>query len=104
MHARATAEPLCVSRRVKAFTRLIHTWGFRIWLHIDQKVILGHFLLHFNLRPEFKSQGARITPYYVAILFCPSKNKKIITTKPGHTPVFRLRAVKNAVKAIEESS
>jgi hypothetical protein len=60
MHARATAEPLCVSRRVKAFTRLIHTWEFRIWLHIDQRGILGHFLLHFNLRPDSKSQGARI--------------------------------------------
>jgi hypothetical protein len=59
MHARATAAPLCFSRRVKAFTRLIHTWGFRIWIHIDQKVILGHFFLNSNLRPEFKSQGAR---------------------------------------------
>jgi hypothetical protein len=39
MHACATAEPLYVSRHVKALTRLIHTWGFRIWPPIDLKVI-----------------------------------------------------------------
>jgi hypothetical protein len=43
MHARATAKPLCVSKRVKACTRLIHTWAFRIWPLIDQKVIFEYF-------------------------------------------------------------
>jgi hypothetical protein len=44
MHARITAEPLYVSRRVEAFTRLNHTWAFRIWPPIDQKVIFGHVI------------------------------------------------------------
>jgi len=41
MHARAAAGPLCVSKCVKAFARLIHTWAFRIWPPIDQKVLFG---------------------------------------------------------------
>jgi hypothetical protein len=49
-----------ISRCVQAFPRLIHMWAFRIWLHIDHKVIFGRFFHHFNLRPEFKSQGARM--------------------------------------------
>ncbi len=44
MHARVTAEPLHGSERVEAFTRLIHTWAFRIWPPIDQKVIFGHVI------------------------------------------------------------
>ena len=59
MHARATAKPLCVSKRVKASTKLIHPWAFRIWPPIDQKVIFEHFLLNFNLRPTFEGIGAR---------------------------------------------
>ena len=43
MHARTTAEPLCVSKRVQAFTRLVHTWAFRIWPPIDQKWFLDTF-------------------------------------------------------------
>jgi hypothetical protein len=53
-------EPLSVSKRGKAYTRLIHRWTFRILPPIDQKMICGHFFfLDFNLRPDFKSQGAR---------------------------------------------
>jgi hypothetical protein len=63
MHALATAKSLCVSNLVEAVTRLIHMWAFRIRPPIDQKVIFGHRFLHFNLRPEFKSEGARIDIY-----------------------------------------
>ena len=51
MHARETAEPLYVLKRIKAFTRLIHTWAFRIWPRIDQKVIFGHVITIFLARP-----------------------------------------------------
>jgi hypothetical protein len=59
IHARATAKPLCVSKRGKAFTRLINTWGFEIWPPIDEKVIIGHFFLNFSSSPDHKSIGAR---------------------------------------------
>jgi hypothetical protein len=55
MHARTTAKPLCVSKRVKAFTRLIHTWAFRIWPPIDQNVIFGHFIWISLARPILKA-------------------------------------------------
>jgi hypothetical protein len=60
MHARVTAEPLRVSKPVKACTHLMHTWAFRIRPPIDQKVTFGHMFFTFNLMPNFKSQGARI--------------------------------------------
>jgi hypothetical protein len=34
---------------------LLHTWAFRIWPPIDQKVIFEHLFLHFNRRPDLKS-------------------------------------------------
>jgi hypothetical protein len=46
MHARATAKPLYVSKRVKAFTRPIHTWAFQIWPPINQNEI---FELSFSI-------------------------------------------------------